>query len=802
MHGAFERVAVSISSKMVESYDPQQVVNGLRRNPRSAQFRSVWGPNNLQGLQHFIYKAASAANNPSATAEAVRNPDAWLVQEKLDGVFVLFDGDRLFTKTGNPIPVPEQVRQFLIPGFAFMGELVVGRNLLNNTIPLSRTVTEPSDSWWLCAYIVAFDVLGMDDKPYSTRYDTLRDAVQVWSKWKTSAQHSTNKPYEAHRLPLQVVRQYPMRRLSEVFVEVVHGVPWESRHHKPFGIPQGPHNWTTANPFLYADQISSGEAVMLWDKRGHRQIRGHQAEETLQILKYKPTIVLPGVVDVPPYRWHDNAEHRKIHRARGEPNSNKRVRTAAYDEDHDTDFGGYRLVVRTWDPVRGRWERVKTTLATNYSYNDMVSFEQGKRVFLIFVAYSLTHKPGVQYTKCVPRLKKSQVMAIRKHEMTVAANLPGRWDVLMDPNMWTLGTMRAIFPSDVAWHPMLFCRNAQKLRLKNSTAFNTIDKDPPVTFGGDKGYNQTMPRFHLAQEMTTDTNKKRLKGVGHFALNVLRLVLLVDAWRGPIDASNVQDGMKEQRAWLGLFPGPDKTTQVGVTVRALEWPREFGPIQLVDNGNTQNAQHGFIFAMMRVSLLVVAAVFSKIEGMLFDQSNTNVTTMTKLVAAYIEDTVAPSWKPYWDSILPAFVSTTTQRTMQALNAKHYWTSSATLARTPLLPTIRDIIHSFVHTLKLAEDDVADVLEGLAPEKPHFVFEVKEVAKQNFIHQKYSLVDNTDYRDVIVMLDGDTYLPVPKELTYDAFGPYNQLLENEDDKEENEHENFLRAVHHARGRFSI
>ena len=71
----------------------------------------------------------------------------------------------------------------------------------------------------------------MPGTPYRERYDLLCAVVGAWSR-----RHSTLIRTPA-MLPLQVIRQYPIRQVDVMFREVVEGVEWKSRRFPGFGIP-------------------------------------------------------------------------------------------------------------------------------------------------------------------------------------------------------------------------------------------------------------------------------------------------------------------------------------------------------------------------------------------------------------------------------------------------------------------------------------------------------------------------------------------------------------------------------------
>ena len=162
------------------------------------------------------------------------------VQEKLNGVWVLWDGQRLWTKQGNPVRVPDTFRTFLPPSFAVVGELFLGyghrpfqyANTLARgglpklwNLPEGTVSAEARKQIWQHARIVAFDAPGLawdrrcptagPTVPYEERYHVLQLLVGAWSKRKRTVPVTL--------LPLQLIRQYPLTSLGAMFQEVVEG---------------------------------------------------------------------------------------------------------------------------------------------------------------------------------------------------------------------------------------------------------------------------------------------------------------------------------------------------------------------------------------------------------------------------------------------------------------------------------------------------------------------------------------------------------------------------------------------------
>ena len=214
----------------------------------------------LRSLDERIPKAANATDTIVRNLHPSSVTTDYMVQEKLNGVYVLWDGANLWTKTGHGIDVPTPFRGALPPAFPLVGELFFGYGhkpfqfatiVSQNKRPGKRTLapgsSEASGSLvWMHARLVttpgrrrpgvfeAFDTPMAAHLPYEKRHQLLWQIVASWSRTLTT----TNMPHvDVSLLPLQVIAQYPLSKLQDLFQEVVHGTKWSSRTLLPFGIP-------------------------------------------------------------------------------------------------------------------------------------------------------------------------------------------------------------------------------------------------------------------------------------------------------------------------------------------------------------------------------------------------------------------------------------------------------------------------------------------------------------------------------------------------------------------------------------
>ena len=316
----------------------------------------------------------------------------YVAQEKLDGVFTLWTGQRLVTKVGHPVPLPSAFAA-LLPPFPFVAELYLG----NHTLALAtQLVTHPETqaALWAEARLVAFDVPGCEPPeqwPYSARYALLRHVIAAWSDqvlrgpWGKAG---------CERLPLQLIACYPMKRLAALFQAVVHGHHWEQRQRErlpSFGIPTArtvtqhgvtlrvavEEGWVAGGcPFEDAQRAASGEGCMLWQQDAPWSPRGTAGRGTTAVLKYKPTLLIAATVLDRPYHSHRTPWQRWGDAAPSSGESDGRL-------------PGYHVRV-TWEAAFDRTPRSFVAwLPPGGSESDVVaSHPRGMRTFVAFVSYS------------------------------------------------------------------------------------------------------------------------------------------------------------------------------------------------------------------------------------------------------------------------------------------------------------------------------------------------------------------------------------------------------------------------------
>jgi hypothetical protein len=404
-----------------------------------------------------------------------RRRSAFRAQEKLNGVWVLWDGHRLWTKAGNEVRAPPGFLALLPPSVALLGELYLGgghdpfqyaSELSRNTRPERHRLPEGSYAEaarghiWQHARIVAFDAPGLgEDVPYAERYNALVLLVGAWSA------RVRNVVPHASLLPLQLIRQYPVDRLAEMFREVVEGTAWSERRFPGFGVPAGAYDargvyrpraeapWILdAEHPLYgnADAAVSGEGLMLWDQTGRWVPRGAGSRRTPYVLKYKPRCMTTGWVTRPPYHTH--------HQQPGADDAGGR----------DDEFVGYRVELRWWDPITAQWAVIRPVVPPHLDARRVAAlFPVDQRVFFAFVWYDR----GPRFMHAVgPVLSHWDAQRIQRGAEAAAdpaealERVPALED-LRDASRWEEGRIRPLFPSQFAWDHRRFCERSRGQRL-------------------------------------------------------------------------------------------------------------------------------------------------------------------------------------------------------------------------------------------------------------------------------------------------------------------------------------------------
>jgi DNA ligase-1 len=104
------------------------------------------------------------------------DPRAYWISEKLDGVRTYWDGERLFFRSGNPVPAPAWFTRDL-PKRPLDGELWLGRGTFDRLSGIVRK-TEPVDADWRQVRYMVFE-LPYAPGTFTERKDRLDELVKA-----------------------------------------------------------------------------------------------------------------------------------------------------------------------------------------------------------------------------------------------------------------------------------------------------------------------------------------------------------------------------------------------------------------------------------------------------------------------------------------------------------------------------------------------------------------------------------------------------------------------------------------------
>ena len=594
-------------------------------NVRPPPHAAVWPPKgdlDHRCMEERIPKAIHAHGTALQNLDATLVTAPYQLQEKFNGVYVLWDGDRLWTKSGREVRMPVSFRGYLPPGFALVGELFAGyghqpfeavKAIAQNKAPAGLATAEVrSFRAWQQTRVVAFDVPGCGDLPYHVRYQLLCQVVGSWSERQVRANR------DPVALPLQVVRQYPADRLPDMFRDVVEGRPWSQRRFVPFGVPRVHagavalpghpavryHPHTPGDflpvPFMCTDTaVVSGEGLMLWDQgapwtpRGARGRLVHKHKPA--ILKYKPVVLTTGRVIREPYLPGHSA---------GDANDNDNDN----EDDPSAGAGGYHVMLKWWNPVGNAWTEVKAYASPNHdarraaaafplhsqAFFTFVFFEQAKPKFM----HALGRRLSQWQARNVQTAMGHAVPALRGGA-AVRTDVP-RLDQVCDAALWRQGEMHPLFPVEFAWDVLTFVRNsAHQLRLAASVV---VTPD-----GGRTAAPLDVPAAMRAANKEATAAQKRAKDQMDRDLRHLNLQWWDQPARGYLPRFLVFTALCTV-AWLG------KTGR-----RADWWTREaattgtpleaWGPFRLAPLVAAERVKPRWLHALHRVLLSIVAAVW-------------------------------------------------------------------------------------------------------------------------------------------------------------------------------------------------
>ena len=168
----------------------------------------------LRALDERIPKAANATDTVMRNLHPSSVTAHYMAQEKLNGVYVLWDGANMWTKTGHRIDAPAPFRHALPPAFPLVGELFFGYGhkpfqfasiVSQNKRPGKRTLaagsSEASGSLvWMHARLVV--TVGHRGVPLCPRRSTLpwsptfrtKNGTNCYGKWLPRGVERSQRP--------------------------------------------------------------------------------------------------------------------------------------------------------------------------------------------------------------------------------------------------------------------------------------------------------------------------------------------------------------------------------------------------------------------------------------------------------------------------------------------------------------------------------------------------------------------------------------------------------------------------------
>jgi hypothetical protein len=628
---------------------PDHVVPLLRPDHPLPPATVAWRPGDLSGLTEWIQRAPAAHRRGAVDLPGVQlaaDGGEFMAQEKLNGCFVLWTGRDLFTKHGRRVDAPHFTR-WLPPGVALVGEFYCGNGrrpfhtavaLCSNRLPTllslpPGTTEQERRMVWREARFVAFDVPGLEppeEWPYHRRYNLLLTVVAAWSYRHREAWTVPSA------LPLQVIRQYPMSAVPDLFREVVEGrIAPRARRFPAFGIPSaafadrgaagrvcaakigewladaGAGGPDAGAGFRARDPVVPGEGLMLYRQRAPWIPRGAAPGQFCDgILKYKPTLVSFGAAVV------GSDDTRVVRRRR----PRLRPAAAAYDDDNDDDgaeegggggaddAGGCSapsVPVRWWDPWLGRMGHERIYRPKSRS---TAAWREGSRIFFSFVYYD----EGPRFTLFLgtddlsPELRRR---LCRRPPPGLAPDVP--------PSEWPNGTVAVLFPTHFDWDWMAFGHGLSDAERAQRVAPSPLIL-PDAGFSGglgaiDRAMRDLRRREADRQERQTAAARASLQRVRRDWLNapatylgraLVCLCFVVRAWA---------DRSGRTAAAAPVWWDAPALATGAVTMPAHPYAR-WGPFRLAPATGPPGSVSPWLHGMIRVLLTVLASVWIRING--------------------------------------------------------------------------------------------------------------------------------------------------------------------------------------------
>jgi hypothetical protein len=644
--------------------------------------RSMWPePNDLdrsmRSLEERIPKAANASStHMKSFLQTDEQGSRYMVQEKLNGVYVRWDGAQLWTKTGRPVDVPPQFIRFLPPGFAFVGELFFGYGhnefafatiVSQNKLPNKKTMEVGASlasnrHVWQHARIVAFDTPMVQHRPYSDRYRLLWQIIASWSRTLY-----TKEMIDFSLLPVLVIVQFPPVALPTLFQEVVHGTSWKERKHMSFGTPfhQGDKTQhTIAGQKIYLNvavhgvvyyqtqntqnrevlfgpdthKRCSGEGLMLWDQHAIWEGRGGSGRSSPAILKYKPRALTVGVVTSP------------------EPMHTHRSRSQTDEGGEDTgQLPGYTIAIDWWDSLQGRWVSLRPYVSANYGAIRCANrFPQDEKVFFTFVMFDqkpvFLHAIGTHLSQWDALNVKAMLerRSVDTHRTAGERHLTDApLDHIMRASMWNHGDVCAMFPVNVSWSP------AQWLQYSGSRNARRIAANPLLS--PDKEWLAKNKNSVLAQSQAASKEHLRRRKERGILLGE-RLDGLFDTWLREKSRTLTDlfvTFLLVSAAWVTKSNAESEWLATGETSGLVS---QWGPFHVEQPQKNASDGEKWIGAQLQMVVTIIGSMWLQFGGLfqfmgnvstdVLDATNgkTFLDNLHKNVGSFIADVIIPHWE--------------------------------------------------------------------------------------------------------------------------------------------------------------
>jgi DNA ligase-1 len=159
----------------------QKKLNQKVREKKNKGYQQVGAPSVQQWSPSPGQQAPQTISVMLAKVWSGDDPTGWHMSEKLDGMRAYWTGERMLTRNGNPIHIPDWLRAVL-PPTALDGELWLGRGKLREVISVARK-SSPRDPRWASVRYMVFDapaVSGGCERRFTELRKLVKAACRKW----------------------------------------------------------------------------------------------------------------------------------------------------------------------------------------------------------------------------------------------------------------------------------------------------------------------------------------------------------------------------------------------------------------------------------------------------------------------------------------------------------------------------------------------------------------------------------------------------------------------------------------------